>query len=92
MKKLDYSDWLAISAVLFFFGIMGLWVINDIVSVQALIIQTNCPENTYGVTNGFWKLNFIQSFHIGLYASMFSLIALLLIIIHVAFVNYHPTN
>jgi len=87
MKILNYSDWLAISVVLFFFGIMGLWVINDIVSVQAFIIQNNCPENTYGVTNGFWNLNSIQSFHIGLYVSMFSFIALVLIIIHIIFIS-----
>lgn len=87
MKRLGYSDWMAISVVIFFFGIMGFWIINDIVSVQSHIIQTECPNNTYGVTNGFWELDFIQAYHMGLYIGMFSLILLLLIIIHITFMN-----
>lgn len=86
MKKLNYSDWMAVSVVLFFFGIMSFWMINDVMGAQTTIINNYCSENiTYGVTNGFWQLDNVQAFHIGLIMGLLVLITLLLIIVHLIF-------
>lgn len=83
--KITSEIWMVITILLFYFGIMSFWIINDIVGIQSILIK-NCNSNiTYGVTNGFYQLNYIQSFHFALYLGLGCLVFLVLIIVHILF-------
>ena len=76
----ELKSYMALTAaiLLLYFGMSGLWIINDLMSGLHFIIQTR-GITPPGTTNGFIYSDYVQSFHIGLWAASGSLIFLALL-------------
>ena len=53
--------------LLYFFGIGGLWIMNDVTGCLNLQITHNLTNSVCGVTNGFLFTDKIKAFHLGLW-------------------------
>lgn len=66
--------------IVIFMGIVGAWMINDVVS--GLMSANNYYESVCGdridleVGNGFYSMNEVQAFHVGLWFVMASFITI----------------
>lgn len=60
--------------LLLYFGISGLWLLNDLMSGMHAAVKATGIE--VGTTTGFHSWNYLQTYHIGLWSAMFSLIML----------------
>ena len=77
---MNAKEYILTGFVLFFFGLMGLWVINDSMACVANFgVNSGC-----GIGNGFWWLTPIQAFHLGLYLTIFSLVLFSFLVIDIS--------
>jgi len=69
---------------LFYLGIGGLWVMNDVTGCLNLQITHNITNSVCGVTNGFLFIDKVKAFHLGLWTVEFVLFLLTLFLIYYA--------
>ena len=84
MIKLKRSDWTAIIISLVILQILSLWCID--VSISAMTIGEygiqNGDASSISLTNGFFQLNPVTSYHISLFWLIISFFLIALISIH----------
>jgi len=78
--KIEKRDWILIVIVLVAFIILSLWCID--ISVSAMITARVNPNVEAIVTNGWYKRDAMQAYHIGLYGVFISSLILSFIAVH----------
>ena len=89
--KLRKSDWIAVVIALVFFQLMCLWCI-DVSTSTMLMEKTTISQQgsvaTGALTNGFFMLNPMIAYHIGLYVLVISCFLIALIAVHSIIQNH----
>lgn len=89
--KLRKSDWIAIVITLVFFQLMCLWCID--VSTSTMLMEKNTVSQqesvaTGALTNGFFMLNPLIGYHLGLYILVITCFLIALIAVHSIIQNH----
>jgi TRAP-type C4-dicarboxylate transport system permease small subunit len=83
--KLRKSDWIAVVIALVFFQLMCLWCIDVSTSTMLMektIISQQGSAATGALTNGFFNLNPLITYHVGLYILVIACFLIALIAVH----------
>ena len=79
MKKTTRNQKFAlITMVLIFFFMLGMWTIDVSVSASISGLQTG---SKFVMTNGFWELNPILTYHVGIYIVILTFIIQMMLLI-----------
>lgn len=67
---------------LYFFGMGGLWIMNDVTGCLNLQITYNITNFVCGVTTGFLYIDELKAFHLGLWTTELVLFLFTLFLIY----------